>query len=63
MARAIVDRRPHRANGSLAFRALAVMAGLLDAAVEGRKVDIAAPFQRPAPLIAREPRNLLSDTG
>ena len=32
MARAIVDRRPHRANGDIALHVLAVMAGILEAA-------------------------------
>ena len=40
MARAIVDRRPHRANGDVALHVLAVMAGILEAATAGRRTPI-----------------------
>ena len=43
MARAIIDRRPHRANGDVALHVLAVMAGILEAAAEGRRVAISPP--------------------
>jgi predicted dehydrogenase len=59
MARAIIDDRPHRANGALALHALAVMAGMLDSAAEGRKVDIATDWDRPQPLAPREAKSLL----
>jgi predicted dehydrogenase len=62
MARAIVEGRPHRADGALALHALAVMTGMLDAASEGRKVDIAARCERPRPLAAREARSLLKSS-
>jgi predicted dehydrogenase len=61
MARAIIEGRPHRADGALAFHALAVMTGMVDAAAEGRKVDIMAPCERPRPLEAREAKSLLKD--
>jgi predicted dehydrogenase len=62
MARAIIDGRPHRADGGLALHVLAVMAGMLDAAVEGRKVDIASSCERSQPLDGREARSLLKDS-
>jgi predicted dehydrogenase len=63
MARAIIEGRPHRADGALALHALAVMTGMLDAAAAGRKVDIAAPCERPSPLRAREAKSLLKGSG
>jgi predicted dehydrogenase len=62
MARAINENRLHRADGALALHALAVMIGILDAAAQGRKVDITAPCERPRPLEAREARSLLKDS-
>ena len=59
MARAIVEGRPHRAGGKLALHALAVMTGMLEAAAEGRKVVIAVPCERAAPLTRREAKSLL----
>jgi predicted dehydrogenase len=62
MARAIIEGRAHRADGALALHALAVMTGMLEAAHEGRKKQIAAPCERPQPLDAREARSLLSNS-
>ena len=50
MARAIIDQRPHRANGEIALHVLAVMAGILEAATEGRRTPIALRCERPNPL-------------
>ncbi len=46
MARAIIDSRPHRASGDLALHVLAVMASILEAATEGRRVAIAPACER-----------------
>jgi len=59
MARAIADQRPHRANGELSLHVLAVMAGLLEAANEGKRVKIAETCERPAALADVEARALL----
>ena len=59
MARAIIDRRPHRANGDVALHVLAVMAGILEAAAGGRRVAISPTCERPAPLGETEARGLL----
>ena len=50
MARAIVEQRPHRANGDVALHVLAVMAGILEAAAEGRRVAISPACEQPVPL-------------
>lgn len=60
MARAIVDRRPHRANGDIALHVLAVMAGILEAAVEERRVTVAHSCERPQALGELEGRGLLA---
>jgi predicted dehydrogenase len=59
MARAIIDRRPHRANGDLALHVLAVMAGILEAANGGRRVAISPSCERPAALKEADARMLL----
>ena len=59
MARGILDGRPHRANGDVALHVLRVMAGALEAATEGRAVNIADPCARPAPLGETEAAGLL----
>jgi predicted dehydrogenase len=59
MARAIVDGRSHRANGEIALHILAVMAGILEAAAEGRRVIISPSCERPAPLSESEARQFL----
>ncbi len=50
MAAAILDNRPHRANGDLALHVLEVMEAFELAAREGRTVEIKTPVERPAPL-------------
>ena len=60
MARGIIDKRPHRANGDVALHVLAIMAGILEAASEGRPVIIAQSCERPALLGEEEAKGLLS---
>ena len=60
MARGILDKRPHRANGDVALHVLRIMAGALEAATEGRAVTIAGRCERPAPLGDTEAAGLLS---
>ncbi len=50
MASAIVERRPHRADGRLACHVLEVALGLLESAASGRVREIASTCERPAPL-------------
>jgi len=50
MAYAIRAGRPHRASGELAYHVLDTMHGFLDAAREGRHVELASTCGRPAPL-------------
>jgi len=50
MAAAILENRPHRANGDLALHVLEVMEAFETAAREGRTVEIKTPVTRPAPL-------------
>ena len=50
MAHAILDGRPHRANGDLALHVLEVMEAFETAARDGRTIDIRTPVERPAPL-------------
>jgi predicted dehydrogenase len=59
MARAIIERRPHRARGDVALHVLAVMAGILEAATAGRRVAISPACERPAPLGEADARMLL----
>ena len=59
MARGILDRRPHRANGEIGLHVLAVMAGLVTAATERRLVTIEQACERPPPLGEREATELL----
>lgn len=59
MARAIIDQRPHRANGEIALHVLAVMAGILEAATEGRRPVISYSCERPTPLREKEAKGLL----
>ena len=61
MARAILDTRPHRANGDLALHVLAVMTAILDAAQDGRKVTIEQGCERPSALDEEEAKDLLRD--
>lgn len=50
MAQAILDNRPHRANGDLALHVLEVMEAFEVASREGRTVEIKTPVERPEPL-------------
>ena len=59
MARAIADQRPHRANGDIALHVLAVMAGILEAATEGRRAAILPACERPSPLGETDAKGLL----
>ena len=59
MARAIIDNRPHRASGDLALHVLAIMAGILEAATEGRRVAITPTCERPEPLGEDDAKDLL----
>ena len=59
MARAIIDRRPHRANSEIGLHVLAVMAGIIEAATEGQRVLVSHSCERPAPLGEEEAKGLL----
>jgi predicted dehydrogenase len=59
MARAIADQRPHRANGDIALHVLAVMAGILEAATEGRRATVSPACARPSPLGETDAKELL----
>jgi hypothetical protein len=63
MGRAMLDQRPHRADGALALRALAFMTSILEAATEGRKVKVQESSERPPALAAAETRDLLRARG
>jgi len=54
LACALRDRRPHRANGDLAYHVLDIMHAFHDAALEERSVEIASTCTRPAPLEQEE---------
>jgi predicted dehydrogenase len=60
MARAIIDNRPHRADGRLALHTLAVLEGVLQAAVSGKSIVIADRCERPASLTEEEAKDLLA---
>jgi len=50
MAHAIVENRPHRANGDLALHVLEVMEAFETSSNTGQVVEITTPVSRPAPL-------------
>ncbi|MHC4480098.1 MAG: Gfo/Idh/MocA family protein [Planctomycetota bacterium] len=50
MACGLISGRPHRASGELAYHVLDAMEGFLDAAREGRRVELGSTCPRPAPL-------------
>jgi len=52
MAAAILNNRPHRASGALAFHVLEVMEAFQTSADEGRRVKIESRVERPAMLPA-----------
>lgn len=60
MARAILDKRPHRANGELALHVVHVMAGILEAAAKGKRVAVKHSLERPAHLGEEEAKGLLA---
>ena len=59
MARAILDRRPHRASGEVALHVLEEMAKILEAAATKRTLEIRRQCARPDPLGESEARGLL----
>jgi predicted dehydrogenase len=59
MARAILDQRPHRANGDVALHVLEVMAKILEAAAVKRTLEIRRDCARPNPLGEAEALGLL----
>jgi len=50
LARAVAARRPHRASGEMAYHVLDIMESLLDAARQGRHLDLQSTCERPAAL-------------
>jgi hypothetical protein len=50
MAEAIVEGRPHRASGDLAFHVLEIMQGLHDASASGTYYPLKSTCSRPEPL-------------
>ena len=50
MAAAIRGKRPHRANGELAFHVLDIMVALHEASDRGRHITLSSTCKRPAPL-------------
>jgi len=50
LAMALRSGRPHRASGDLAYHVLDVMHAIHEASSEGRHVEVASAFARPAPL-------------
>jgi predicted dehydrogenase len=54
MARAIQDRRPHRANGELAYHVLDIMHAAHDGSREGRHIELTSTCERPTPVRADE---------
>ncbi|MET3322808.1 putative dehydrogenase [Bradyrhizobium japonicum] len=52
MAAAILNNRPHRASGALAFHVLEVMEAFQTSADDGRRVMIESRVERPAMLPA-----------
>lgn len=51
MAEAIVEGRPHRASGEMAYHVLDVMHGIHDASASGTYYELKSRCERPAPLI------------
>jgi predicted dehydrogenase len=50
MAEAVVENRPHRANGEMAYHVLDVMHGFHDASASGTYYEVKSTCERPAPL-------------
>jgi predicted dehydrogenase len=59
MAAGIRTGRPHRASGDLGLHALAVMLGMVEAALEQRAVEITVPMSQPAALTEAEAATLI----
>ena len=55
MARAIMERRPCRASKEMAVHVQETLQAVLTSGKEGRFVEIASTFERPAPLPQRKP--------
>ncbi|MDR2618981.1 MAG: gfo/Idh/MocA family oxidoreductase, partial [Treponema sp.] len=51
MAEAIVEGRPHRASGEMAYHVLDVMHGFHDASASGKYYELKSSCQRPEPLV------------
>jgi predicted dehydrogenase len=47
MARAILDGRPHRANGEMALHVVDAMQGFLESGAEGRAIELGTRCERP----------------
>lgn len=54
MARAMRDKRSHRANGEIAYHVLEIMHAAHDASREERHIKLVSTCERPAPLRAEE---------
>jgi hypothetical protein len=50
MAEAIVEGRPHRASGEMAYHILEVMHGFHDASASGQYYNVKSTCTRPEPL-------------
>ena len=50
MAEAIVEGRPHRASGEMAYHVLEIMHGIHDASASGKYYELKSHCERPAPL-------------
>jgi predicted dehydrogenase len=51
MAEAIVESRPHRASGEMAYHVLDVMHGIHEASASGKYYEVQSRCERPAPLV------------
>jgi len=60
MARGIIDNRAHRASGAVALHVLAIMEGVLNAAVERKTIIVGASCERPPALSGEEGAGLLN---
>ena len=54
MARAMRDKRSHRANGEIAYHVLEIMHAAHDASREEHHIKLVSTCERPAPLRAEE---------
>lgn len=61
MAHALASGRAHRANGRMALHVLDVMQSTLEAAEQGRRLELSSSCERPAPLPLGLPEGLLDD--